>query len=101
MLIDDAEGVEDATGVVKRLVDAGPATTRIVIAGRPDALRSLYGHWTQSVRRSKAGIMLVPDRDLDGDLLGAQLPRRVHVAMQPGRGFLVADGEADLIQVAR
>jgi DNA segregation ATPase FtsK/SpoIIIE, S-DNA-T family len=101
LLVDDAESVEDPTGGLQRLVDQAPGTTRIVLAGRSDSLRGLYGHWTQSVRRSKAGVLLLPDRDMDGELLGAQLPRRVHVAMQPGRGFLVADGKVDLIQVAR
>jgi S-DNA-T family DNA segregation ATPase FtsK/SpoIIIE len=101
VLVDDAEGVDDPAGALQRLLDAGPADVRVVLAGRPDTLRSLYGHWTQSVRRSKAGLLLLPDRDLDGDLLGAQLPRRVHVAMGPGRGFLVADGDVDLVQVAR
>jgi S-DNA-T family DNA segregation ATPase FtsK/SpoIIIE len=101
VLIDDAEGVDDPTGTIQRLATAGPGNVRIVLAGRPDALRSLYGHWTQTVRRSRAGVMLLPDRDMDGDLLGAQLPRRVHVAMQPGRGFLIADGDVDLVQIAR
>jgi S-DNA-T family DNA segregation ATPase FtsK/SpoIIIE len=101
VLVDDAEGVDDPTGSLQRLVDQAPASTRIVLAGRPDTLRALYGHWTQSVRRSKAGVLLVPDRDMDGELLGAQLPRRIHVAMGPGRGFLVADGHVDLVQIAR
>jgi S-DNA-T family DNA segregation ATPase FtsK/SpoIIIE len=101
LLVDDAESVEDPTGALQRLVDLAPPTMRIILAGRSDSLRSLYGHWTQTVRRSKAGILLVPDRDMDGDLLGAQLPRRIHVTMQPGRGFLVADGTVDLVQIAR
>ena len=71
-----------------------------MIAGRNDVLRSLFGHWTQTVRRSKAGVLLQPDPDLDGDLLGARLPRKQHVAMGVGRGYVISDATATLVQVA-
>ena len=52
------------------------------------------------LRRSKLGVLLRPDIDLDGDILGVTLPRRAPVAMVPGRGYVAAGGEADLVQVA-
>lgn len=33
-------------------------------------------------------------------LLGARLPRRLHVPLVPGRGFLVTGGELTLCQIA-
>ena len=65
------------------------------------ALRSLYGHWTQEVRKSKVGLLLRPNIDYDGDLAGATLPRRAPVAMTVGRGYLVHNGELPAVRVGR
>ncbi|MCL2552895.1 MAG: hypothetical protein FWE75_12230, partial [Actinomycetia bacterium] len=73
----------------------------LVAAGRADALRRTYGHWTQRARDSRCGILLAPDHDLDGDLLGTTLPRHDRLAPLPGRGYLVVDGIAGGVQVAR
>jgi S-DNA-T family DNA segregation ATPase FtsK/SpoIIIE len=73
----------------------------VVAAGRPDILRSSYGHWTAAVRRSRLGLLLQPDPDLDGDLLGATLPRRRAMAARPGRGYLVIDGQPQVVQLAQ
>ncbi len=73
----------------------------MVAAGRADALRSLYGHWTSTVRKSKTGLLLRPDVDMDGDLVGAVLPRRAPVRLGAGRGYLVHNGELDLVQAAQ
>jgi S-DNA-T family DNA segregation ATPase FtsK/SpoIIIE len=44
--------------------------------------------------------LLTPESQTDGDILGVGLPRRQRVPMVPGRGYLVADGAAVLIQLA-
>jgi S-DNA-T family DNA segregation ATPase FtsK/SpoIIIE len=98
LLIDDAERVDD-DGTLAPLVAAG-GRIHVVAAGRPDVLRSLYGHWTAAVRRSRLGVLLQPDVDVDGDLLGAVLPRRQPVAPVPGRGYLVVDGRPEVVQLA-
>ncbi|MBB2943589.1 S-DNA-T family DNA segregation ATPase FtsK/SpoIIIE [Actinoplanes lutulentus] len=100
LLVDDAEGFDDADGALGGLLGAGLPDLHFVVAGRADALRSLYGHWTQVVRRSKAGLLLRPNVDLDGDLLGVTLPRRAPVRIGVGRGYLVHNGEWDIAQVA-
>jgi S-DNA-T family DNA segregation ATPase FtsK/SpoIIIE len=46
-------------------------------------------------------VLLQPDVDVDGDLLGVVLPRRRRGATLPGRGFLVNDGQAGLVQLAQ
>ena len=100
VLIDDAEGIEDLDGRIAQLISLGRSNVHLAIAGRADVLRTQYGHWTQTVRRSKAGLLLSPNLDLDGDLLGARLPMRLHMEMSQGRGFLVCDGGLGLVQVA-
>jgi S-DNA-T family DNA segregation ATPase FtsK/SpoIIIE len=94
VLVDDAEAVEELDGLLKR------PGVHVVAAARADALRSLYGHWTQDVRRSKVGVLLRPDIDLDGDLVGVTLPRRAPVQMVTGRGYLAHNGELEIVQVA-
>jgi S-DNA-T family DNA segregation ATPase FtsK/SpoIIIE len=97
VLVDDAELVAD-DGTLAAVLARPDAF--VVAAGHPDALRSAYGHWTHVVRRSRLGIVLQPDVDVDGDLLGAVLPRRQPVPSRPGCGYLVVDGRAELVQLA-
>jgi hypothetical protein len=44
--------------------------------------------------------LLDPDPDVDGDLLGARLPRRSNPVFPPGRGYYVDRGVVELVQVA-
>jgi DNA segregation ATPase FtsK/SpoIIIE, S-DNA-T family len=100
VLVDDAESVDDSGGVLERLSTSDLPGLLFVAAGRNDGIRTGYSHWTRPLRRSKLGVLLRPDVDLDGDILGASLPRRAPVAMVPGRGYVVNSGEPELIQVA-
>jgi S-DNA-T family DNA segregation ATPase FtsK/SpoIIIE len=100
VLVDDAESLDDVGGVLDRLSTSDRPDLLFVAAGRNDGIRSGYSHWTRPLRRSKLGVLLRPDVDLDGDILGAQLPRRAPVAMVTGRGYLASSGEVDLVQVA-
>ena len=100
VLADDAESLDDTGGVLERLATCDLPGLLLVAAGRNDGIRTGYSHWTRPLRRSRLGVLLRPDVDLDGDVLGASLPRRAPVAMVPGRGYVVNSGEAELIQVA-
>ena len=72
----------------------------VACAGRPDSLRTMYGHWTAVVRRSRLGLLLALGTDADGDLLGEVLPRRTPISARRGLAWLVdADGRR-LVQVA-
>jgi DNA segregation ATPase FtsK/SpoIIIE, S-DNA-T family len=95
VLIDDAESFDDDGAIAALRPDI-----HVIAAGRADSLRSLYGHWTQEIRRSKVGLLLRPDIDLDGDLVGVSLPRRAPVRMTAGRGYLAHHGEPEIVQVA-
>ncbi len=100
VLVDDAELIEDSGGRIASLLGAALPNVHVVAAANADALRSMYGHWTSTLRRSRAGLLLQPALERDGDLLGASLPYRVHVTMPPGRGFLVCGSQVELVQVA-
>jgi S-DNA-T family DNA segregation ATPase FtsK/SpoIIIE len=101
VLVDDADLVDDAPRVLVDVVTGGYGPdVHVVAAGRSEGLRAAYGHWTQLVRRSRLGVLLRPQPDLDGDLLGVTLPRREAVAPVAGRGYLVADGAFELVQLA-
>jgi len=98
VLIDDAESLDDPAGAVDQLLKRLLPDVHVIAAGRADLLRSAYGHWTQTVRRSGAGVLLRPDVDFDGDLLAVRLPRLAPVSVTAARGWLVNGGEAEFIQ---
>ena len=98
--VDDAELVDDVGGVLAGLAASRRVGLMIVAAGKPDSLRHSYGHWTGVVRRSRLGIVTTAANDLDGDLLCADLPRRVPIAARPGLAWVVSDGVVVLAQVA-
>ncbi len=98
LLVDDAERLADDDQALAGLLAARTTDLLVVAAGRPDDLRSLYAHWTRTVRKARCGVLLQPDIDLDGDLLGVALPRRAPVALTPGRGYLVSGGSVQLLQ---
>jgi S-DNA-T family DNA segregation ATPase FtsK/SpoIIIE len=99
VLVDDADR-DGEDGPIADLVGLGRPGLHVVAAGRAEPLRQTFGHWTRSVRASRTGLLLQPDLDLDGDLLGCHLPRRVPVPIGRGRGWLANDGDARLVQVA-
>jgi len=52
------------------------------------------------VRRSRTGLLLQPDVQADGGLLGVTLPRRPSPPVRPGCGYLVQAGGFELVQAA-
>jgi S-DNA-T family DNA segregation ATPase FtsK/SpoIIIE len=100
LLVDDAEQVDDRAGALASLIAHPPAHAHVVAAGRSEVLRTAYQHWTRAIRRSRAGLLLAPNADLDGELLGQVLPRRAPVALGPGRGWLVDGSDLVVVQVA-
>ena len=99
LLIDDAETVDDPRRALSDLLSAPGSGVHALIAGRSDTFRAL-GHWTAAARRSRTGLLLVPDLQMDGALLGAALPRRPVPPARPGCGYLVRPDGFELVQVA-
>ena len=98
VVVDDAELVDDPDGLLAALAAGNSAL--VLAAARPDGLRQAYGHWTGVLRRSRTGLVATGGSDLDGDLLGAVLPRRTPIAPRPGLMWLVGVGRPRLVQVA-
>ena len=98
LVIDDAEAVDDASGRLAGLAARGSGLC-IAAAGRPDALRQAYGHWTGVLRRSRLGLVATGGTDLDGDLLSVVLPRRTPVSARPGLWWVADGGSARLLQM--
>jgi len=98
LLIDDAERFEDADQSIAGVVTSGQPGLCVIAAGRAGDLRGLYSHWTKTLRKSRLGVLLQPDVDYDGELLGAALPRRAPVALTAGRGYIGVGGQLALIQ---
>ncbi len=100
LLVDDAELVEDDP-YLSELIKARRPEIHIVAAGAADAIRSMYGHWTQDIRRSRIGCALRPNLATDGDLWQTPLPRHGPERFPIGRGYLLADGQTELVQLGR
>lgn len=105
LVIDDAETIDDAEGVLAHALSDPRSAITVAIASRPDAVRALGVHWSAAVRRARRGIVLTGGCDLDGDALGVVLPRRLPWPAppdlaRPGLGWIVGDGEPVLAQVA-
>jgi S-DNA-T family DNA segregation ATPase FtsK/SpoIIIE len=100
LVVDDAEMVDDLTGRLTALIDERSPTVLVAAAGRPDALRHAYGHWTTAVRRSRLGIAMAGCTDVDGDLLGIDIPRRMPIAPRPGLAWITGQGGCELVQLS-
>ncbi len=99
LLIDDADVLDDPTRALTNLFATPLAHLHAIVAGRADALRSL-GHWSVGVRRSRVGVLLQPDLQVDGPLLGVTLPRRPAPPARPGCGYRIDPGGFELVQLA-
>ncbi|MEY2400528.1 MAG: segregation ATPase FtsK/SpoIIIE, family, partial [Ilumatobacteraceae bacterium] len=98
--IDDAEMVDDVNGALAALAASRRHGLMIIATGKPDSLRQSYGHWTGVVRRSRLGVVMSASNDLDGDLLGTMLPRRLPISARPGLVWLIGDGGVVVAQIA-
>jgi S-DNA-T family DNA segregation ATPase FtsK/SpoIIIE len=101
VVIDDADRVEDPDGRLASIIAGRHARVLIIAAARLDAVRSNYGHWTRDIARSHCGLILTSPGDVDGDLLGATLPRRSLIPARPGLAWLVDGTGHRLVQVAQ
>ena len=100
VVVDDADLTGDDHRALSGLTATRRADRHVVASGRSDRFRGMYAHWTRELRADRCGLLLVPDLDLDGELLGARLPRRPPVALGVGRGWLVGGDPEGFVQVA-
>jgi DNA segregation ATPase FtsK/SpoIIIE, S-DNA-T family len=104
VVIDDGEelaeslGAAPLEGVVRRGRDV---EVRILAAAERSAAQRAFAGWLRELRKEEHGLLLDPDLDVDGDILGARLPRRSSLVFPPGRGYLIERGNVALVQVAQ
>ncbi|MEJ7707567.1 MAG: FtsK/SpoIIIE domain-containing protein [Nocardioidaceae bacterium] len=103
VLCDDVDELPES--VSRALETAGrrgrEAPLRLIVAADNRAALRTYAGVIPEVRKTKQGLLLVPDIDIDGELLGVRLRAPLESAQAPGRGFAVRDGVAELLQVAQ
>ncbi len=91
VVIDDAHELLDvaASAALEMLVRKGrDQNVRVLAAADASAALRAYGGWLTELRKDRHAILLQPDPDTDGDLVGVRLPR--HAISVPGRGFLLS-----------
>ena len=102
VVIDDAEAFArtPADDAVRDLVrERGRGRFAVIVGGQLEELKSELRGTIVEARKAKAGLLLSPPSALDGDLVGARLPRQLVGRMPPGRGVLAVDGELGVVQV--
>ncbi len=100
VVIDDADRVDDTDGAIATILKQRDRGVTIAAAGRLDAVRSAYGHWTREIVRSRCGVIMTAAGEVDGDLLGVVLPRRTPIPARPGLGWIIDGRGHRLVQFA-
>lgn len=104
VLLDDAEEfldgpvASDLTSVIRLGRDRG---IRVVAAIELRSALRAFSPWLLELRKDRQGLLLQPGQEMAGDLLGVTLPRPGARPLPPGRGYLVASGSPELVQVTR
>ncbi len=100
VVVDDADRIDDADGRLAALLANRVPGVTVAIAARLESVRVAYGHWTREVARSRCGLIMTSTGDIDGELLGATLPRRSMIPPRPGLAWVIDQGGHRLVQVA-
>jgi S-DNA-T family DNA segregation ATPase FtsK/SpoIIIE len=103
VVIDDLGELADteADTALVELLRLGREHPLTVIAAVDNTVaRRQYSGAIPEMRKDGIGVLLDPDPDSDGDIVGVALPRRTRGAWPEGRGYLAERGSAELIQVA-
>ena len=90
--------VDPALAELLRLSKEHPIT--VIGAVDNTAARRQYSGTIPEMRKDGIAVLLQPDTDADGDLVGVTLPRRTRGAWPEGRGYLAERGTAELVHVA-
>jgi len=100
VVVDDADLTSEVHPVLNGLAGSRITDRHVVAAARPDRVRNRYGHWLREVLVDRSGVLLRPDPNLDGELLGLRLPRRAAEPAPVGRGWMATARGAELVQIA-
>jgi S-DNA-T family DNA segregation ATPase FtsK/SpoIIIE len=102
ILIDDAGELADASfaNALETIVRRGRDNRMRVVAAFESSQARHYASWIRETRKDHNGLLLDPNPEIDGELLGVRLPRQPEARFPAGRGYLVSQGIAQLVQVA-
>lgn len=91
LFVDDAEELFSgrASDRLDEAIAIARQPLRVIAACDSTAAIRAFGGWFASVRRSKEGLLLVPDVKEDGDVLGVKLQGLPGEEFPPGRGYFV------------
>ena len=102
IVVDDGHELADEMAdsrlaeLVKKGVERG---VRVLAAADKNAAHRAYGGFIPVLKAERAGVVLQPDPDIDGDLFDVQLERRARGG-PPGRAAIIAAGRVELAQIA-
>lgn len=100
IFIDDAESLDDTGSNLSSLISHSEENVRVFVAVRNDEGRKPSA-WYAPIRKKRCGILLMPTNPAtDEDILFVSLPKRLPVALIPGRGFICGSGQATLAHIA-
>ena len=100
VMVDDADLLGNLDDVLGPRLESHDPLFQVIVTGNPDRLRRMYGTWVAAVRSHRRGLLLCPENDFDGEVLGNSESFRGSKRL-PGRGYLIADGAKEQIQVFR
>lgn len=78
VLVDDAEHLKDtaAEPVLRGIMESEPGRSAgLVIAGDVEGIATGFRGWQVDLKKMRRGMLLAPRSTVDGDLIGAKLPR--------------------------
>ena len=103
VVIDDVDELAEASRAPRWRRSSGAGATS-TSASSPHArrrpARALLRRSLRELRKDGSGLLLAPNLDMDGEILGVRLPRRTTLVFPPGRGFLIGGALPVLVQVA-
>jgi len=102
VVIDDADqvhGTELDAALIDCVRNRAPGSMAFVVGSPLDELGSLLRGVAVEGKRNKQGLLLSPQSSMDGNLLGAGLPRNLLGRAPAGRGLMLVEGDWVAVQV--
>ncbi|MCB1257542.1 MAG: hypothetical protein KDB26_10575 [Microthrixaceae bacterium] len=90
--------VEDLLG--RLLIMSRTSELRIILGGEIAAMTRCYSEVVTRVRSCRTGVLLQPDIDSHGTLLGCDLQQRDELPARAGLGWVINNGVAESTQIA-
>lgn len=103
VVVDDGEELAEGASssalaeIMRRGRDAGVV---VMAAVSTNSAHRSFGGWISDLKRARHAMLLIPDVDVDGDLVSVRLPRKSTRRFVPGRGYYVSRGDVQYAQVA-